>query len=174
MPPHARAGGDGRGHRFAAYPRCSADTWVRRAEMLTNWLGGMRSGWRALWVPMVASNRFGRAAKLRRTGRKREALEVARLGLVMLRAPSSHRCHGPLSVSAHCTQAMLTLQVEQLADELGTSGAEPADLVHVAWFLRSLPPETGGSAALLKNQWLPYLEDRLTRLTGGHVGATTT
>jgi hypothetical protein len=25
MPPHARAGLDGRGHRFAAYPRCSAD-----------------------------------------------------------------------------------------------------------------------------------------------------
>jgi hypothetical protein len=26
MPPHARAGQNGRGHRFAAYPRCSADT----------------------------------------------------------------------------------------------------------------------------------------------------
>jgi hypothetical protein len=25
MPPHARAGQVGRGHRFAAYPRCSAD-----------------------------------------------------------------------------------------------------------------------------------------------------
>jgi hypothetical protein len=25
MPPHARAGRVGRGHRFAAYPRCSAD-----------------------------------------------------------------------------------------------------------------------------------------------------
>ncbi len=25
MPPHARAGSVGRGHRFAAYPRCSAD-----------------------------------------------------------------------------------------------------------------------------------------------------
>ena len=25
MPPHARAGWNGRGHRFAAYPRCSAD-----------------------------------------------------------------------------------------------------------------------------------------------------
>ena len=26
MPPHARAGQVGRGHRFAAYPRCSADS----------------------------------------------------------------------------------------------------------------------------------------------------
>jgi hypothetical protein len=26
MPPHARAGGDGRGHRSAAYPQCWADT----------------------------------------------------------------------------------------------------------------------------------------------------
>jgi hypothetical protein len=25
MPPHARAARDGRGHRFAAYPRCSTD-----------------------------------------------------------------------------------------------------------------------------------------------------
>ncbi len=142
--------------------------------MLTKWLNRMRSGWRALWVPMVASNRFGRAAKLRRTGRKHEALEVARRGLAILRAPSSHLCHGPLSVGAHCTQAMLTFQVEQLADELGTPGVEPADLVHVAWFLRSLPLETEGRAALLKSQWLPYVEDRLTRLTGGHVQRTET
>ena len=29
MPPHARAGQIGRGHRFAAYPRCSTDTVTR-------------------------------------------------------------------------------------------------------------------------------------------------
>ena len=29
MPPHARAVSIGRGHRFAAYPRCSADLWRR-------------------------------------------------------------------------------------------------------------------------------------------------
>src|SRR5512143_2519767 len=29
VPPHARAGRVGRGHRFAAYPRCSADTGGR-------------------------------------------------------------------------------------------------------------------------------------------------
>jgi hypothetical protein len=32
MPPHARAGRDGRGHRFAAYPRCSADVAGVAAE----------------------------------------------------------------------------------------------------------------------------------------------
>src|SRR5512143_2410355 len=31
MPPHARAGQVGRGHRFAAYPRCSADAAEREA-----------------------------------------------------------------------------------------------------------------------------------------------
>ena len=30
MPAHARAGQDGRGHRFAAYPRCSTDPKVER------------------------------------------------------------------------------------------------------------------------------------------------
>ena len=30
VPPHARAGWVGRGHRFAAYPRCSADLRTRR------------------------------------------------------------------------------------------------------------------------------------------------
>ena len=29
VPPHARAVSFGRGHRFAAYPRCSADLWRR-------------------------------------------------------------------------------------------------------------------------------------------------
>ncbi len=28
VPPHARAGSDGRGHRFAAYRRCSAGVWT--------------------------------------------------------------------------------------------------------------------------------------------------
>jgi tRNA-binding protein len=35
MPPHARAGGIGRGHRFAAYPRCSTDY---RASERTDWV----------------------------------------------------------------------------------------------------------------------------------------
>jgi hypothetical protein len=35
MPPHARAVLAGRGHRFAAYPRCSADPGpVERSEVM--------------------------------------------------------------------------------------------------------------------------------------------
>ena len=34
VPPHARAGRVGRGHRFAAYRRCSTDVEVRRGEGL--------------------------------------------------------------------------------------------------------------------------------------------
>jgi hypothetical protein len=36
VPPHARAGQVGRGHRFAAYPRCSADPWTREVPRVTN------------------------------------------------------------------------------------------------------------------------------------------
>jgi hypothetical protein len=65
---------------------------------------------------------------------------------------------------------MLTVQVEQLAQELGAPGAEPADLVHVIGFLRMLPPEVEGTAAHLKTQWLPYFEQRLahTSREGGN------
>jgi hypothetical protein len=38
VPPHARAGLDGRGHRFAAYPRCSTDV----SRMGAGKEGGMR------------------------------------------------------------------------------------------------------------------------------------
>jgi hypothetical protein len=61
---------------------------------------------------------------------------------------------------------MLTIQVEQLSHELSTQGADPADLAHVATFLRSLPPDTCGSAAHMKEEWLPYLERRLAEMTG--------
>jgi hypothetical protein len=33
MPPHARAVSFGRGHRFAAYPRCSADLAGERSPL---------------------------------------------------------------------------------------------------------------------------------------------
>jgi hypothetical protein len=37
VPPHARAGErHERGHRFAAYPRCSADPWTRKVARVTN------------------------------------------------------------------------------------------------------------------------------------------
>ena len=43
VPPHARAGWDGRGHRFAAYPRCSTDTGVvQRANVRND--GARRAG----------------------------------------------------------------------------------------------------------------------------------
>jgi hypothetical protein len=56
---------------------------------------------------------------------------------------------------------MLTIQVEQLAQELGSAGVGLDDLAHVVGFLRSLPPEVEGKAAELKAKWLPYLEQRL-------------
>src|SRR5512143_221835 len=52
VPPHARAGRVGRGHRFAAYPRCSADhvggsvsaTRARAARLARAFLRGELSG----------------------------------------------------------------------------------------------------------------------------------
>jgi hypothetical protein len=37
MPPHARAGQIGRGHRFAAYPRCSTDLWEGEVRLWPGW-----------------------------------------------------------------------------------------------------------------------------------------
>jgi hypothetical protein len=47
MPPHARAGWDGRGHRFAAYPRCSTDSrgWHGQADVLAERNGVASSGY---------------------------------------------------------------------------------------------------------------------------------
>ena len=62
---------------------------------------------------------------------------------------------------------MLTIQVEQLSPELNAQGAEPADLVHVAAFLRSLPPDAKDSVTHMRNEWLPYLERRVAEMPGG-------
>jgi hypothetical protein len=43
MPPHARAAAVGRGHRFAAYPRCSADLWER--DVKRSIIGGCVLSW---------------------------------------------------------------------------------------------------------------------------------
>jgi len=130
------------------------------------WMERVGLAWRSIRVTIAASRIFGRSAKLRRTGRTVEALETARRGLAILRAPSSHRCTGLEGPAAHSTQAMLTIQVEQLSHELNTQGAEPADLAHVAAFLRSLPPDTRPSVAHMRNEWLPYLDRRLAEIAG--------
>jgi hypothetical protein len=51
MPPHARAGPYGRGHRFAAYPRCSADPWMREVARVTNDVRFDVVGGRAFYRP---------------------------------------------------------------------------------------------------------------------------
>lgn len=147
--------------------RCSATypdifTLVHWA-LLTNWLSRVVSALRSFRVSGAASGLYGRSIKLRRRGRKQEALATARRGLALLRARSIHRSDGVDSGAAHSVQAMLTVQVEQLAHELGAEGAERSDLANVVGFLRVLPPETEGPAASLKNEWLPYLERRLGR-----------
>ena len=114
---------------------------------------------------MAASSLLGRTVKLRRAGRKREALAAAQEGLAVLHSPLSHCCEGVSGPAAHSTQAMLAIHVEQLSEELGTPGVGLADLAHVIGFLSSLPPNLKGEAAEVKAAWLPYFERRLAILS---------
>ena len=107
-----------------------------------------------------ASGCFGRSVKLRRSGRLTEALDVAREGLGVLSAPGVDRPGSPEA----SVVVMLTIQVEQLAHTLGEPGASPRDLADSIEFLQSLPAETNGQAAQLREQWLPYFEARLAQL----------
>jgi hypothetical protein len=69
VPPHARAGQDGRGHRFAAYPRCSADLrecdrdgWCDGAELAVTrlavedrppWPRVLELSWLGAWLVLL-------------------------------------------------------------------------------------------------------------------------
>jgi hypothetical protein len=99
-------------------------------------------------------------------GRSREALEVARQGLLLLSDPAVRRKEAPEGSGIVC----LTLQVERLAHELGEIGAGERDLVDTVAFLRSMPAPAKGQVAEIKRDWLPYFEARLNsfmRNSGG-------
>jgi hypothetical protein len=66
MPPHARAGRNGRGHRFAAYPRCSAGQMS--GHSIRN-RGGVSVCWPRGLGRARCSNRLSNAALARRSFR---------------------------------------------------------------------------------------------------------
>ena len=126
-------------------------------ERFADWKSAVRS----YGLAMSASRRLGRCSKLRRVGRIPEALQVAREGLALLNAPVARRRQGPegsLILS-------LTMQVEELANELGEPGVDITDLADSAEFLRSLSPTKEEALTKLRRDWLPYLEDRLLRIS---------
>ena len=61
----------------------------------------------------------------------------------------------------------LAIQAEQLAEQLGETGASTRDLAGAAEYLRSMPPATKGQAGEIKREWLPYFEARLAHLGSG-------
>jgi hypothetical protein len=113
-------------------------------------------------IALKASGKYGRSIKLRRIGRSREALEVARQGLLLLSDPVVRRREGPEGSGIVC----LTLQVERLAHELGEPGAGEKDLSDAVAVLRSMPAQAKGEVAQIKRDWLPYFEARLSSLMG--------
>jgi len=125
---------------------------------------GRVSRWRdaiaSYLLALRASRRYGRALNLRRAGRTREALEVARAGLALLSAPEVRRQAPPEGAGVVC----LTIEVESLSCELGEVGAAPRDIVDAVEFLRSMPQRGRGRAERLRTEWLPYLEQRLAGL----------
>jgi hypothetical protein len=98
---------------------------------------------RSYRIALKASGKYGRSIKLRRMGRSREALEVARQGLLLLSDPVVRRQEGPEGSGVVC----LTLQVERLAHELGEPGAGERDLADAVAFLRSMPALAKGQVA---------------------------
>lgn len=90
-------------------------------QRLRNWKDAVRS----FGLAARASRHLGRSHRLRRAGRVRDALRVARDGLSLLDAPVIRRqesAEGALLVT-------LTIQVEVLAQEIGERGAGVRDLL---------------------------------------------
>ena len=112
---------------------------------------------RSYGASLLAAGCLGRSEKLRKSGRAREALEVARRGLRALNAPIVRSQRGPEGSSL----LMLTIQVEHLAQGFSEPGASPRDLAESCKFLKSLPEPLPGEVDPIKRDWLPYLEARL-------------
>ena len=93
-------------------------------------------------------------------GRSREALEVARQGLLLLSDPVVRRQEGPEGSGVVC----LTVQVEQLAHELGEFGVGERDLADAVAFLRSMPAKTTGQVAEINQIGYPTSRPALVTL----------
>jgi hypothetical protein len=114
-------------------------------------------GLRSYFTSMRASWRFGRAIKLRNSGRKVEALALARDVLVFLRARHVVR-ENPVEAS---TLLSLILFVESLAFDLQERGADKIDLEFAAQALERFGDSTNDMIRRTRAEWLPHLRRRL-------------
>lgn len=108
---------------------------------------------RSYFLAMRASARFGRAAKLRKSGKKGEALKVAREALAILSHPHVIRTN-PAEASVLSCAAVL---VEELAAEDHDAGLSHRDIVDALRAIRAMGPDADLAS------WVPYFEERAAR-----------
>ena len=123
------------------------------AQHVRDWCRALRS----FRVGLLASGLYGRSIKLRRAGQDVKALSVARAGLSLLAGADVRRQSPPESA---CLLS-LTIQVEQLAHQLGEPGASWRDVVDCFHALKELPANATGDVGETRRNWLPYFEARL-------------
>ena len=92
---------------------------------------------RNFFAELKASRALGRASKHARQGRKESALEIAKSGITNLR----QQLVDPALVAESSAHAVLTMFVERIAKDIGTNGAQKADLEAALSFLQSIPEE---------------------------------
>lgn len=122
-------------------------------DRFRNWRGAQRS----FLLGLRASGLYGRSIKLRRAGRDAEALSVAREGLSILAGADVRRQSPP----ERACLLSLTIQVEQLAHQLGEPGASWRDVVDCLHALKELPDDATGDVGQTRRNWLPYFEARI-------------
>ena len=126
-------------------------------NLAARWIVDAMGAIRSYVIGLRASSRLGSTLKLRRKNRPLEALQTARDGLVLLRAPGVRRdqpAEGSVLVG-------LTTNAEQLARELDQVGPTEEDLRYSYTYLVRLGSSGKRSVEELRDQWLPYLQKRL-------------
>jgi hypothetical protein len=115
---------------------------------------------RSYIAALLASRRFGEAARLRDKGRKSEALSVGREALVLLAQPHVIRSN-PAEASALISATVL---VEGLASELNQSGASLRDVDESLNSIRAL-----NRTSPVYAEWASFLAWRLEQRRAGAV-----
>ena len=103
---------------------------------------------------LKSSLHYGHALKLYKKGNKTKALEIANKGLSLLSAPGVIR-KNPAEASAIIN---LTIFVEEVAFEVGETGATEKDLKDTYVFISDLD---GTDVYNEFKDWLQYLENKL-------------
>jgi hypothetical protein len=114
---------------------------------------------RSYFLALRASARFGRAVKLRDSGKMSDAVRVGLEALAILGHPHVIRSN-PAEAAILCSATVL---VEGLANELNLPGASSRDVVDALHAIRRLGPDSEFA------EWEPYLAHRAAQVTRNNV-----